>query len=166
VIHAGLYYSRLTEGPASAESRDALRAFADERGIPYRLCGKLVVALDEMDLPRLEELKRRGFSNGLRGLTEVRADGIRELEPHATGIRALHVPETGIIDFGRVALAYADEVESRGGQIVLDARVVTIERRNGGRRLTPADGRRMEAANVVSCSRLQSGLRRLCDSPL
>jgi (S)-2-hydroxyglutarate dehydrogenase len=157
VIHAGLYY---TPGSLKArlcrEGREELMAFADERGIAYRLCGKLVVALDESELPRLEELMRRGLSNGLPGLTEVEEDGIRELEPHATGIRALHVPETGIIDFGRVALAYADEVETRGGQIVLGARVVTIELRNGGRRLTLADGRRFDTENVVACSGLQS----------
>ena len=157
VIHAGLYY---TPGSLKArlcrEGRELLTKFADERGIPYRRCGKLVVALDESELPRLEELKRRGLANGLEGLTEVGEDEIRELEPHATGISALHVPETGIIDFGRVAAANADEVKDRGGQIFLGARVVTIERRNGGRCLTLADGRRVDAENVVACSGLQS----------
>lgn len=157
VIHAGLYY---TPGSLKArlcrEGRAVLTEFADERGIPYRLCGKLVVALDESELPRLEELKRRGLANGLEGLTEVGEDEIRELEPNATGIRALHVPETGIIDFGRIAVAYADEVKARGGEIFLGARVVTIERRNGGRRLTLADGRRFDAESVVACSGLQS----------
>jgi L-2-hydroxyglutarate oxidase LhgO len=157
VIHAGLYY---TPGSFKArlcrEGREALTTFADERGIPYRLCGKLVVALGANELPRLEELKRRGLANGLQGLTDVEAEEIRDLEPHAAGIRALHVPETGIIDFSRVADAYADEVKARGGQIFLGARVVTIERRNSGRRLTLADGRRFDAENVVACSGLQS----------
>jgi L-2-hydroxyglutarate oxidase LhgO len=157
VIHAGLYY---TPGSFKArlcrEGREALTTFADERGIPYRLCGKLVVALGANELPRLEELKRRGLANGLQGLADVEAEEIRDLEPHAAGIRALHVPETGIIDFSRVADAYADEVKARGGQIFLGARVVTIERRNGGRRLTLADGRRFDAENVVACSGLQS----------
>jgi (S)-2-hydroxyglutarate dehydrogenase len=100
VIHAGLYY---TPGSLKArlcrEGMEALKRFADERGIPYELCGKLVVALDESELSALAELKRRGLANGLRGLQEIDAKAIHELEPHATGIRALHVPETGIIDF-------------------------------------------------------------------
>jgi L-2-hydroxyglutarate oxidase LhgO len=151
VIHAGLYYvpGSLKAG-LCREGREALVAFADEHAIPYRLCGKLVVALDETELPRLEELRRRGLANGLQGLTEVGPDELRELEPHAAGIRALHVPETGIIDFRRAALAYADEVKARGGEILLGARVVAL------RPLTLADGRRLQVANVITCAGLQS----------
>ncbi len=157
VIHAGLYYvPGSLKAKLCREGREALIQFADERKIPYRLCGKLVVALDESELTRLEDLKRRGLENGLQGMTEVGPDGIRELEPHAAGIRALHVPETGIIDFRRVAMGYADEVRRRGGKIVLGAQVVGLERRNGGRRLSLADGRRLEAANIISCAGLQS----------
>jgi L-2-hydroxyglutarate oxidase LhgO len=157
VIHAGLYY---VPGSLKArlcrEGREALLRFADERGIPYRLCGKLVVALDESELPRFEDLKRRGVENGLEGMEEVGPDEIRELEPNAAGIRALHVPETGIIDFRRVAFAYADEVRRRGGEITLGAQVVGLDRLNGARRLTLADGRRLHAANVITCAGLQS----------
>ena len=105
VIHAGLYYvPGSLKAQLCREGMEALKSFADERGIPYQLCGKLVVALDESELPRLAELKRRGIENGLRGLSDVDADAIRELEPNAAGIRALHVPETGIIDYHRVGL--------------------------------------------------------------
>jgi (S)-2-hydroxyglutarate dehydrogenase len=158
VIHAGLYY---TPGSLKArlcrEGMEALKQFADERGIPYELCGKLVVALDESELAPLAELKRRGFANGLRGLREVDADAIRELEPHAAGIRALHVPETGIIDFRRVAAAYADEVQGAGGEILVGSRVIGLERgRNGGRRVTLERGDPIHAENVVACAGLQS----------
>jgi L-2-hydroxyglutarate oxidase len=157
VIHAGLYY---TPGSLKAllcrEGMAGLKGFADEHGIPYRLCGKLVVALDERELPALADLKERGIANGLRGLADVDADGIRELEPNAAGIRALHVPETGIIDFRRVALAYAEEVQARGGEILLGTRVLGLERRPGGRRLVLERGGAVDAEHVVACAGLHS----------
>jgi (S)-2-hydroxyglutarate dehydrogenase len=158
VIHAGLYY---TPGSLKArlcrEGMEAVKRFADEREIPYELCGKLVVALDENELAPLAELKRRGIANGLRGLQEVDAKAIRELEPHATGIRGLHVPETGIIDFRRVALAYADEVRAGGGEILLGSRVIGLEpSRNGGRSATLERGGPIHAENVIACAGLHS----------
>jgi (S)-2-hydroxyglutarate dehydrogenase len=157
VIHAGLYY---TPGSLKAllcrEGMEGLKEFADDHRIPYRLCGKLVVALDERELPALAELKERGLANGLRGLADVDADGIRELEPNAAGIRALHVPETGIIDFRRVALAYAEEVQARGGEILLGTRVLGLERRPGGRRLVLERGGAVDAEHVVACAGLHS----------
>ena len=152
VIHAGLYYvPGSLKAQLCREGMEALKSFADEREIPYQLCGKLVVALDESE-PRLAELKRRGIENGLRGLSDVDGDAIRELEPNAAGIRALHVPETGIIDYHRVALAYADEVRSRGADILLGSRVVGLERRNGSRRLVLERGDPVQAENVVACA--------------
>jgi L-2-hydroxyglutarate oxidase LhgO len=158
VIHAGLYY---TPGSLKArlcrEGMEAVKRFADERGIPYELCGKLVIALDESELAPLAELKRRGLENGLRGLREVDAGAIRELEPHATGIQGLHVPETGIIDFRRVALAYADEVRAAGGEILLGSRVIGLARsRNGGRSVTLERGEPIHAENVIACAGLHS----------
>jgi L-2-hydroxyglutarate oxidase len=158
VIHAGLYY---TPGSLKArlcrEGMEALKRFADGRGIPYELCGKLVVALDESELTALAELTRRGLANGLRGLQKVDAKAIHELEPHATGIGALHVPETGIIDFRRVALAYADEVRAAGGEILLGSRVIGLARsRNGGRSVTLERGGPIHAENVIACAGLHS----------
>jgi (S)-2-hydroxyglutarate dehydrogenase len=157
VIHAGLYYvPGSLKAQLCREGMEALKRFADEHAIPYQLCGKLVVALDESELPRLAELKRRGLANGLRGLTEVDEEAIRELEPHAAGIRALHVPETGIIDFRLVALAYADEVQARGGDVLLGRRVVGLERHDGCRRLVFERGDPILAENVVACAGLHS----------
>jgi L-2-hydroxyglutarate oxidase LhgO len=152
VIHAGLYYAPGSlKARLCREGREALLQFADERRIPYRLCGKLVVALDESELGRLEDLKQRGMQNGIRGMAEVGEDEIRELEPNAAGIRALHVPETGIIDFRRVAFAYADEVRRRGGEIRLGARVVRLRPE-----LELQDGQKLPAANIITCAGLQS----------
>ena len=100
VVHAGLYYpAGSLKATLCRQGRAALLRFADEHSIPYEITGKLVVALGADELPRLEELGRRGRANGLEGLRELDAGELREVEPHAAGIRALHVPETAVIDF-------------------------------------------------------------------
>jgi L-2-hydroxyglutarate oxidase len=127
VIHSGLYYR---PGSLKARScvagRKALIAFCDENSVPYEICGKVVVATSEEELPRLEELHRRGNANGLQGLALIGPERLKELEPHATGIRGLHVPETGIIDYQRVAAAYAAKIRGSGGDIRLSQKVVGI----------------------------------------
>jgi L-2-hydroxyglutarate oxidase len=116
VIHAGIYYE-----PGSLKARlcvDGARelyAFCDQRGIEARKSGKLIVAAEDSELPRLDELERRGRENQVPGLRRIDADGIGEIEPHARGVAALHSPETGIVDFAQVAAAYAADVESAGG---------------------------------------------------
>jgi len=156
VIHAGIYYK-----PGSLKARlcrqgkAELEQFADEHGIPWRRCGKLIVALEESELPRLAALLERGVANGVEGLVEVGPERIREIEPHITGIRGIYSPGTGSIDFRRVALAYADEVRGRGGEILTGRRVLNIAVRNGHRVLETAGGA-VEARDLVSCAGLHS----------
>lgn len=127
VIHAGLYYtpgslrSRLCR-----EGRELLMRFADENDIPYRLAGKLVVAVDDDELPRLHALHERGAANGLQGLRLLRAEEAREIEPHVGGRRALHVPESGIIDYSDVSRALAREVADAGGSLLLGHGVLGV----------------------------------------
>ena len=108
VIHSGLYYR---PGSLKARScvtgRKALIEFCNENSVPYELCGKVVVATSQEELPRLDELHRRGVANGLQGLEIIGTERLKELEPHAIGIKGLRVPETGIIDYKKVAEAYA-----------------------------------------------------------
>jgi L-2-hydroxyglutarate oxidase LhgO len=157
VIHAGLYYpAGSLKAELCREGRERLLAYADEQGIPYRLTGKLVVALDEAELERLAELRRRGEANGLQGMTELAADEWRELEPHVTGVRALHVPETGVIDYRVVAEAYAAEVERLGGRVELGVRVTGIDRRGDHVVVTAQSGRSYRAARLVTCAGVQS----------
>ena len=160
VIHSGLYYK-----PGSLKARlcvegaRALWGFCEEEGIATQRCGKLVVATEEEELPRLDELERRGHANGLNGLRRLRADEIREIEPHATGIAALHVPETGIVDYPAVARAYAKRIESRGGRILTKARVMSV--RPGPTLETTAGS--VACSRLVNCAGLQSDrIARLC----
>jgi len=156
VLHAGLYYRPGSlKAKLCREGKLELERFADEHGIPYAHRGKVVVALDESELPRLAELERRGEQNGVEGLRAIGSDELRELEPHAAGIRALHSPKTGVIDFRQVALAYADEVHARGGTI-LTGREVTAIRPLGDAQELATSGGPVETRAVVACAGLRS----------
>jgi len=156
VLHAGLYYppgSR--KARLCREGKAAIEAFAEEHGIPYELCGKLVVAIDGGELERLAGIKERAMANGVEGLEEVGPERLRELEPHAAGIRALWSPRSGIIDFRRVALAYAGEVRSRGGTILTSQEVVSIRARESERVVRTRSGEFI-ARDLISCGGLYS----------
>src|SRR5213592_2772248 len=97
VIHSGLYYRPGSlKARTCVTGRKALLEFCDEHAVPYEICGKLVVAISEQELPRLEELHRRGIANGLQGIEVIGPERMKELEPHSIGIKGLYVPETGI----------------------------------------------------------------------
>ncbi len=157
VVHAGLYYPPGSlKARLCREGRELLLAFAAEHRIPYRETGKLVVALDASELPRLAELGRRGRENGIGGLRELDGDGLRELEPNVAGVRALHVPESGVIDFKLVAVAYQDDVLRRGGQVRLGSAVSEITDRRGEQIVGFRDGDAIVARRVVVCAGVQS----------
>jgi L-2-hydroxyglutarate oxidase len=128
VVHAGIYYA-----PGSLKARlcvegaRELYAYCEERGIPFERRGKLIVARDERELSRLDELERRGRANEVPGLRRVDAAGLREIEPHARGVAALHSPNTGVVDFATVARSFAADVEERGGRVRRGAGVTAIE---------------------------------------
>jgi (S)-2-hydroxyglutarate dehydrogenase len=114
VIHSGVYYR-----PGSLKARyareggAALVQFCREHAIRHEICGKVIVATKSAELPRLEDLYRRGRENGL-AVEKVGPEGLEELEPHATGLAALHVPSAGIVDYGEVARAFARIIGERG----------------------------------------------------
>ena len=132
VVHQGVYYQ-----PGSLKARlcvagaRELYDYCDERGIPAERCGKLIVATDPAELPRLEQLERRGAANGVPGLRRVSAAELREIEPHAEGIAALHSPHTGIVDYARVAAAFAGDVVAASGAISTGCGVSGISPANG-----------------------------------
>ena len=131
--NSGVIHSPNTYAPGSLKARlcaegmrDAL-AFADEHGIPYEICGEMIVATEEAELPRLAAVAERAAANGV-ALRELGPEQMREVEPEVRGLRALHVPGTGIIDWGRFALSLADAVRARGGEIRTGAEVTAIRR--------------------------------------
>ena len=157
VIHSGVYYV-----PGSLKARlcvqgaAALQAYCDERAIPYNVCGKVIVACEAAELPRLDELHRRGTVNGAMGLELIGPERLRELEPHAAGLRALHVPGTGIVDYALVAQGFADDVAAAGGELLLGYEVEGIvEREGSGVRLSCAAGE-VTARNAVFCAGVYS----------
>ncbi|HZV74668.1 MAG TPA: L-2-hydroxyglutarate oxidase [Conexibacter sp.] len=159
VVHAGLYYE-----PGSLKARlcrrgvELLRAFCAERGVPYEACGKLVVALEEAELPRLERLEQRARANGVPGLRRLDAAQLREVEPHAAGIAALHSPRTAITDFRAVALALAAELTERGGVVRTAAEVVRVRPGAGaaGAAVELADGTELRADRTIVCAGLHA----------
>jgi L-2-hydroxyglutarate oxidase LhgO len=156
VIHSGIYYA-----PGSLKARlcvaggRALTRYCDEHDIAYDLCGKVIVATNESELPRLAELQRRGEANGVVGLEAIGPERLRELEPHAAGIRALYSPKTGIVNYIAVAEAYAADVKALGGEILLDRRVNGI-RRVGPNAVVETSGGAIETRFLITCAGLYS----------
>jgi (S)-2-hydroxyglutarate dehydrogenase len=154
VIHSGIYYAPGSlKATLCVQGRHLLTRFCDEHAIPYELCGKVIVATRESELPGLQRLYERGVANGVEGVELIGPERLKELEPHCVGIKALYSPVTGIVDFTQVARAYADEVRARGGEIRTGHEVTTITRR--GRTVVVQTTRgAVEAKNLVSCAGL------------
>lgn len=129
VIHSGVYYK-----PGSLKARlcvtgaAAMIEFCREQGIAHDVCGKVIVATYADELPRLEELRRRGEANGLVGLRMIGPDELREIEPHARGVQALVVPSTGITNYAAVCEKYAEIITARGGKVLTSAATTGIRR--------------------------------------
>src|SRR5262245_7679521 len=133
VVHAGLYYRPGSlKAELCAKGRVMVREYCAEHGLPYRQCGKLVVAVEESERGRFDALEQTATANGVPGLRRVGAAGIQEIEPHATGVDALHSPETAITDFAAIARSVAGEIETAGGEVRLSTAVTRIERTVGG----------------------------------
>ncbi|MGI5996228.1 MAG: L-2-hydroxyglutarate oxidase, partial [Saccharomonospora viridis] len=164
VVHAGVYYR---PGSLKAElctrGRSMLREYCRERGLPYDECGKLVVAVEESELGRLDALEAKARRNGVPGLRRVAGSGITEVEPHAAGLVALHSPATAITDYAAVAGAYGEDIEKAGGEVLLSTAVVGVRRRAG--RITVATTRGGYTVDrLVVCAGLQADrVSRLAD---
>jgi (S)-2-hydroxyglutarate dehydrogenase len=156
VIHSGIYYR---PGSVKAQTcvagRKALLQFCDRHAIPYELCGKVIVATNEVELPRLDELHRRGSANGVQGLEMIGPERLKEIEPYAAGIKALYVPTTGIIDFKKVAVVYAAQVQQSGAEIRTGHEVRAIVERDGELILETTRGE-CRSRYVVNCGGLHS----------
>jgi 2-hydroxyglutarate dehydrogenase len=156
VVHAGIPYA-----PGSLKARLCVRggglldAFCAEHRVPFARTGKLVVAVDAGELPRLDELERRGRANGVPGLRRLGGAELREIEPHARGLAALHSPATGVADFAAVARALAADVQRRGGRLLLGREVTGVEGRDPTL-LRIAGGAPLRARRAVFCAGMQA----------
>jgi L-2-hydroxyglutarate oxidase LhgO len=156
VIHSGIYYK-----PGSLKARlcvdgaRGMKQFCDTHGIKWEGCGKVIVATDERELPRLQNIFERGQANGLAGLKMLSAEEVRAYEPNCRAVRAIHVPETGIVDYSQVIAKMAELLGQRGARIMTSAGVSAIRRQGGGLVLETARGA-VEAKHLVNCAGLHS----------
>ena len=156
VIHSGLYYK-----PGSAKAilavtgAEMMRRFCSENSIPFKMCGKVVIAYDENEIPALEELYRRGMANGVRDLKLLNQTQLKEIEPHAAGIRALHVPHAGIVDYIQVSEKIKERILYSGNQIKLKMPVTKILR-NSDQWILQTPEEEIHSRFIISCAGLFS----------
>ena len=156
VIHAGIYYA-----PGSQKANfcstggKLLRNFCDEYGIAYDMCGKLIVATDDSEVPQLEELFKRGTENGAEGLRMVDQEEIKEIEPYSAGVKAILSPNTGIIDYFEVSQAYATRMRENGGDLLTNVEVISIENKDGLVYMNTTSGT-VVAKYVLNCAGLHA----------
>src|SRR5215472_10254715 len=154
VLHCGLYYKPGTvRARLAVEGIRQMVAFCRENNIPHEVCGKLVVAADESEVPRLRALEERGKANGLEGLRRLCAEEMREIEPHVGGVAALRVPQEGIADYPRVAETLAARLSQCGAKVVTRALAKRIEEARGGWLVRTTNGD-FEADFLINCAGL------------
>jgi L-2-hydroxyglutarate oxidase len=153
VIHSGIYY---TPGSLKAqncrEGKRRLQRFCSERGVDYEMCGKVIVAADESEIPGLREIERKGQANEIE-CERIGPECLAEIEPHVRGVEALRVPNAGIVDYTGMAEALADAVRERGHEVRTAAGVTGMDVRSGGVVLQTEAGP-VEADHVVNCAGL------------
>lgn len=156
VIHSGLYYK-----PGSLKAVNCIRGynmlvdFCKSENIPHDLCGKIVVATNEAELPRLEFLYERGVQNGLKNLRKLRKEELKDFEPHVNGIAGIFVPQTGIVDYTVVAEKYAEKIVEMGGDVMLNRKVLGIAK-NGEASVVETTVGNYASKLVVNCAGLYS----------
>ena len=156
VLHSGLYYKPGSEkAKLSVDGLQQMIAFCREHGIAHEQCGKIVVATAGNELPGLENLWERGNANGLLGLRKLNSAQIKEIEPHAAGIAAIHVPQEGIVDYPGVCEKLGELIRKSGGEIKLNARVLKIVPDTGGQIVVTSAGR-FRARFVITCGGLHA----------
>lgn len=157
VVHAGLYYRPGSlKAELCAAGRVAIREFCEEKQLPYREIGKLVVAVDESELPALAEIERRSIANGVPDLARIDdVARLREIEPHVAGVAAVHSPHTAVVDYAEITEAMAQDVRIAGGTILLGQEVVGLDVEHGRVRLRTEVGDHV-FDQVIACAGLQS----------
>ena len=155
VIHSGIYYK-----PGSLKATNCINGynqlvrFCEEENIPHELCGKIIVATSQDELPQLKILYERGQVNGLNGLKELTREELKEYEPHVAGIAGIFVPQTGIVDYKEVAIKYADKLKSGGAEIYFNERIEGIQKKKEV--IIQTDKQEVHSDMVINCAGLYS----------
>jgi L-2-hydroxyglutarate oxidase LhgO len=158
VIHAGIYYKPGSyKAMLCVEGVRLMKSFCEESGVAWEPCGKVIVATDDSELARLEELYRRGVANGVSGLELIGPDRLREIEPHARAVRALLSPGTAIVDFKQVTEAMGRRLTARGVSIRTGARVKDIQRAGTLQQINAGESS-VAARFLLNCAGLQADL--------
>jgi len=156
VIHSGIYYKPGSlKAKLCVEGARALVEFCRAHDIPHQVCGKVIVATQEEEFAGLEELRRRGQANGLTGVHAIGPEQLREIEPHASGLRALVVPSTAITDYGAVCSKYAELIQTQGGTIRTSTAVTGL-RQLTGEIVVETNGPAFSTTFLVNCAGLFS----------
>ncbi|MFO0265454.1 MAG: L-2-hydroxyglutarate oxidase [Cyclobacteriaceae bacterium] len=156
VIHSGVYYK-----PGSLKARNCIRgyelllAFCREHHVPFELCGKVIVATEQHELPLLENLYQRGLQNGLNQIRRITPDEIKSYEPYVAGLAGIHVPYTGIVDYKRVAEMYGELIRAQGGEIFLGQKVTGLQESSNTLEVITAD-RTFATRLLINCAGLYS----------
>jgi L-2-hydroxyglutarate oxidase len=156
VIHSGLYYK-----PGSLKATNCIHGyhllldFCKENGIEFDLCGKIVVATEQKEIPLLQNLFVRGEQNGLTNMKKLKKEELKEYEPHVNGIEGIFVPQTGIVDYSKVALKYGELIQKWDGQIRLGERVLEI-RKEATRSVVVTQKQSYTTRLVINCAGLYS----------
>ena len=156
VIHSGIYYRPDShKARFCVEGAQSLKKFCDENEIEYQLCGKVIVAIHESELDRLDNLYERGVANGVQGLEIIGPERLKEIEPHVYGIKALWAPGTGIVDYKKVSNAYAGRFQEAGGDIFTGAEVHSITKYPDGLSIE-TNGGVLKAKHLINCAGLHA----------
>lgn len=156
VIHSGLYYK-----PGSLKAINCINGyqmlvkFCQENGVPFEICGKIVVATKNEQLPMLDILLERGKANGLEGLLKINESQIKEIEPHVSGLAGIKVPQTGIVDYVEVSLKYVEKIKNLGGELLLNQKVVSVSNLNGISTVVTTKGS-FDTKLIINCAGLYS----------
>jgi (S)-2-hydroxyglutarate dehydrogenase len=156
VIHSGIYYKPNSLKAINCKTGyDQLLDFCEKNGVEYDICGKIIVAFNEKELPILEGIYQRGIANGLEGTRKINRAEIKEIEPYCDGISGILVPQTGIIDYKDVSKKYRDLFLERGGELHLGHKVVGIKQQNSVNYIETTSGT-FESKWVINCAGLYS----------
>mgnify|MGYP003306883159 CR=1 FL=1 len=156
VVHSGIYYKPGSfKAKFCVEGRTSMSTFCEENEIPTWACGKLIVAINEEDKIRLDDLYERGTANKVKGLRLVDKEEIKDIEPHVNSEKALYAPHTAIVDYRKVSKVYADKILSKGGDIILNTKLIGSKRKNN-LTLLETNNIDIETKKVINCAGLHS----------